>query len=164
MNMSKSEYDGEIILQGNETTMKYKIVRLMLIGVTLIILTLVIPSCTEKGSYSSDDIMSSFYTIAKNKTLSDSERQDYLKWWSLQIILGEVKHIKDDVYEIQFPDMSLETVEAWGIDMNSSKIQPVNGGALLSAIVLFCRDRNDQKADCQLWVRQLDALMQSLDK
>lgn len=116
------------------------------------------------GEYSSDDVMSSFYTIAKNKTLSDSQRQDYLRWWPTQIILGKVKHIKDDIYEIQFPDMSLEAVEVWGIDMNRSEIQPLNGGALLSAIALFCRDRNDQKADCQLWFRQLDALMQSLDE
>ena len=145
-----------------KTNIQISVARLILVG--LVTVVLILSGCADGGEYSSDDVMSSFYTIAKNKTLSDSERQDYLKWWSHQIILGKVKQIEGDVYEIQFPDMSLETVEVWGIDMNSSKIQPVNSGALLSAIVLFCRDRNDQKADCQLWVRQLDALMQGLDK
>lgn len=143
---------------------KFLICILASVGIALITLTLMASSCTEKGSYSSDAVKSSFYTIAKNQTLSDSMRQDYLKWWSPQIILGKVKNVKNDVYEIQFPDMSLEGVEVWAIDMGSSGIQPVNGGALLSAIVLFCRDKNDNKADCQLWFRQLDAIKQGLDK
>lgn len=113
-----------------------------------------------KSNYSSDDVISSFCAIAKDRALPDSFRQEYLKSWSTQTILGKVKRVEDDVFEIQFPDISLETMEVWGIDMNSSKIQPMNGGALLSALLLFCRDRDDQKADCQSWVRLLDALVQ----
>lgn len=122
---------------------------------------MIITSCTSSGQYTEDDVISSFYEIAREKALT--ERQEILRWWSPQIILGQVKYIKEeDIYEIKFPDMKLEGEEVWGIDMKISKIQPLNGGALLSAIALFCGDRNDQRMDCQLWFTQLDALVQEM--
>ena len=66
---------------------------------------------------------------------------------------------KDDTYEIHLPNFGDKGTEIWGIDMKSSQIWPKNAGALLSAIALFCHDRNDQRLDCQLWFAQLDALM-----
>ncbi len=127
-----------------------------------LIAMMIMTSCTSSGRYTEDEVISSYYEIASEQALT--ERQEILRWWSPQIILGQVKYLKEnDIYEIKFPDMELEGEEIWGIDMKDSKIWPVNGGALLSAIVLFCEDRNDQRLDCQLWFAQLDALMEETE-
>lgn len=124
---------------------------------------LAIACSQEAGPTADDDVRLSFYKVAKSQVLPD--REEIFRWWSNQIMLGEVKYIKEkDLYEIQFPDMELKGVEVWVIDMKSSRIYPNNVGALMSAIVLFCRDRNDQRGDCQLYLRQVDALKRSLGK
>lgn len=134
-----------------------------LLLVFFLIAMMIMTSCTSPGHHTEDEVTFSFYEIAREQTLA--ERQEILRWWSPQIILGRVRYIKEkDIYEIKFPDMKLEGEEIWEIDMKSSKIWPVNGGALLSAIALFCGDRNDQRLDCQLWFAQLDALVQEMEK
>jgi hypothetical protein len=66
-----------------------------------------------------------------------------------------VEYTKEkDIYKIQFP----------GMDMKNSTIYPLNAVALLSAVVLFCQDRDDMTGDCQSYFRQADALKQSLGK
>lgn len=127
---------------------------------TAILLFTVGAGCTDGDRPSSDDVLMSFYDVVKSHTLPDTERQDMLNWWSPQLILGGAKHIEEDVYELSFPDISLEFTEVWGFDMASSEFQPLNGGALMSAVVLFCEDRNDTRMDCQLWLELLDSLVQ----
>jgi len=145
------------------TRLRFHATKTNLLLVFFLIAVMIMTSCTSPGPYTEDQVISSFYEIAREQTLP--ERQEILRWWSPQIILGQVKYIKEkDIYEIKVPDMKLEGVEIWGIDMKSSKIWPVNGGALLSAIALFCGDRNDQRLDCQLWFAQLDALVQEMEK
>ena len=145
------------------TSPRFDAAKLNLLLVLLLIAVMIMTSCTSPGPYTEDEVTSSFYKIAREQTLP--ERQEILRWWSPQIILGQVKYIKEkDFYEIKFPDMKLEGEEIWGIDMKSSKIWPVNGGALLSAIALFCEARNDKRLDCQLWFAQLDALMRGVEK
>ena len=117
-------------------------------------------SCTNEDKPSSDDVLMSFYDAVKEHTLPDSERRDFLKWWSPQLILGDPRLVEEGYYELSFPDMSLEFTEVWGFDVASSEFQPLNGGALLSAIGFFCEDRDDTRMDCQLWLAVLDAIVE----
>ncbi len=128
--------------------------------VLVAVLLLSVASCTDEDKLSSDDVLMSFYDAVKEHTLPDSERQDFLKWWSPQLILGNARLVEEGYYELSFPDMSLESTEVWGFDAASSEFQPLNGGALLSAIGFFCEDRDDTRMDCQLWLTVLDALVE----
>lgn len=136
---------------------------LLLITVLLVVSVLPAAGCTsatETGSYTMDDVLISFWDSAEERTLPDEERQEIYRWWSLQIILGDVKHLGyGEVYEIEFPDMSLEFTEEWAIDMENYEIWPVNSGAYLMAVVLFCEDGDDPSTDCQLWFSLLDAML-----
>jgi hypothetical protein len=118
---------------------------LILILAILVLASVFMIACSQDATYSDDDVTTSFYRIAKAQTLPI--RQDYLRFWSPQIILGKVKHIEKAIYEIDFPDMELRGIEIWRVDIEGSKIMPDNGGALLSAVYLFCNDRSDKTGD-----------------
>jgi len=108
--------------------------------------------CSGKASYSIDDVLNSFSRIAQQRTLAD--RQDIYPWWSANISQGSVKHVADgDYYQIEFPGMSGGS-EVWGIDMNNSKIWPINDSATLMAFALFCQGGEDTNSDCQQWAHQ----------
>jgi hypothetical protein len=114
-----------------------------------------VSSCGGNGnqSYSIDQVLNSFSTVAQQLTLD--ERQDIYPWWSEKISQGSVKHIKDaDYYQIEFTGMS--GTEVWGIDMNNSRIWPINDNAVLMAFALFCRSGEDPSADCQQWAQKLE--------
>lgn len=132
-----------------------------LLIVTVILVASILPAagCTNTGPYSRDDVLISFWNSAEERTLPDADRQELYRWWSPQIVLGNIKYLEyDEVYEIKFPDMSLEYTEEWAIDMENSEIWPVNSGACLMAVTLFCQGRDDPSADCQLWFSLLDAM------
>ena len=107
---------------------------------------------TEK-SYSIDEVLNSLSNIAEQRTLA--ERQTVYPWWSEKISQGSVKHIGDEgYYQIEFPGMAGGS-EVWGIDMNNSRIWPINDDAVLMAFALFCHSGNDPNADCWQWADQL---------
>jgi len=113
-----------------------------------------VSGCGGQQSYSIDQVLNSFSTIAQQRTLA--VRQDIYPWWSEKISQGSVKHIGDaDYYQIEFPGMSGGS-EVWGIDMNNSSIWPINNNALLMAFALFCRSGEDPSADCQQWAQKLE--------
>ena len=128
----------------------------------LLMAATVMPSCATTADYTEDDVIFAFIDVAREQTLPECP-EDIVLWWSSTLPLAQAKYIeKTDTYEIAFPNFGGEGVEIWGIDTKTSRIWPVNAGALMSAIVLFCHDRNDQRLDCQLWFAQLDALAQSI--
>jgi len=119
------------------------------------------PSCANAGRYAEHEVISAFLDIEQAQTVPEFPKR-IAAWWETSLGLAKVKYVKNtDTYEITFPNFGGEYEEIWGIDMKSSRIWPINSGALLSAIVLFCHDQNDQRLDCQLWFRQVDALKQS---
>jgi len=125
---------------------------ILVAAVTLSIVLL--SGCGGKASYSIDEVLNSFSTIAEQRTLAD--RQNIYPWWSENINQGSVKHVTDgDYYQIEFPGMS-GGPEVWGIDMSNSKIWPINNSALLMAFALFCVGGDDPSADCQQWAHQLE--------
>lgn len=135
--------------------------RTQILLVFLLTAAMVMTSCANMGNYTEDEVILVFGDIVKEQTNPELPK-DVVAWWSSTMPLADVKYIKEtDTYEIAFPNFGGEGVEIWGIDMKSSRIWPENAGALLSAIALFCHDRNDQRLDCQLWFAQLDALMLS---
>ena len=110
--------------------------------------------CGSEESYSKDKVLNSFSQVAEQRTLTD--RQNIYPWWSEKISQGSVKHIRDvDYYQIEFSGMSGGS-EVWGIDMNNSKIWPINDSALLMAFALFCHSAEDPSMDCQQWAHQLE--------
>jgi hypothetical protein len=110
-----------------------------------------------------NDILVAFSTIARNQMIP--ERNEIFRWWILQTILGKVEYIKEkDIYIIQFPTLDDKGVEIWGMDKKNSVIYPVNDTALLSAVVLFCYDKDDKTGDCQWYFRDVEALKQRLGK
>jgi len=132
---------------------------LLVLGLAILIFGCV--SCGTSGRYSSDEVLSSFYGVAKQQALPDSERQEVFRAWGTQIILGRIKHLEGAKYEVEFPDLSLSSTEVWQIQMDILTIQPVNSNALVSALVLFCQDRDDPSPDCQSWLRQLERISSS---
>jgi hypothetical protein len=132
--------------------------------VLLLMAAMVMTSCANKGGYTETDVILSFMDTVREQVNPELPR-DVMTWWLSTLPLAKVEYIEErDTYEITFPNFGGEGVELWGIDMESSQIWPENAGALLSAIALFCRDRNDQRLDCQLWFAQLDALVESMKK
>ena len=122
--------------------------------------------CASTGSHSTDEVVSSFYNIAKQRTVEENKMLLYA--WSPPIMLAVVKYIKDeDYYEIDLPcepdNPSSTCVEEWGIDMQSTRIWPINYNAIMWALVLFCHSKDDPNSDCQLWVHELDALKNALE-
>ena len=112
-----------------------------------------VSGCGGKQAYSIDEVLNSFSTIAEQRMLT--ERQNIYPWWSEKISQGSVKHIKDgDYYQIEFPSMSGGS-EVWGIDLNNSRIWPINNNAVLMAFALFCHSGEDPSVDCQQWAHQL---------
>ena len=110
--------------------------------------------CGSEESYSKDKVLNSFSQVAEQRALTG--RQNIYPWWSEKISQGSVKHIRDvDYYEIEFPGMSGGS-EVWGIDMDSSKIWPINQSAVLMAFTLFCHSAEDPSTDCQQWAHQLE--------
>jgi len=110
-----------------------------------------------------NDILVAFSVIARNQMIP--ARSEIFRWWALQTILGKVDYIKEkDIYIIQFPTLDDKGVETWGMDKKNSVIYPVNDSALLSAVVLFCQDKDDQTGDCQLYFRDVDALKKRLGR
>jgi hypothetical protein len=138
--------------------------RTQILLVLLLTAAMVMTSCANKGGYTENDVILSFMDTAREQANPELPK-DVMTWWLSTLPLAKVEYIKEtDMYEITFANFGGEGVEIWGIDMESSRIWPENAGALLSAIGLFCRDRNDQRLDCQLWFAQLDALVQSMGK
>jgi hypothetical protein len=118
---------------------------------TSIIYTL---SCTSisKGPHSSDEVLTTFARLAEQQTLT--ARDNIYSWWSERLSQGSVKYVEDEnYYEVEFVSMS--GVEQWGIDMESSKIWPMNQNAILSAFTMFCSGKDDASTDCQQWSNQL---------
>lgn len=106
----------------------------------------------SEGPHSKSEVLSSFANITEQCTLA--ARQNIYSWWSERLNQGSVKYIKaQDYYEIEFVSMS--GVEEWGINMESSKIWPLNHEATISAFTLFCSSKDDPGADCQQWANQL---------
>ena len=121
--------------------------------VTFVASVIFVSGCGGKQSYSVDEVLNSFSTIAGQRTLA--ERQNIYPWWSENISQGSVKHMEDGGnYQIEFPGMSGGS-EVWGIDLNNSKIWPINNNAILMAFALFCHSGEDPSADCQQWAHQL---------
>lgn len=110
--------------------------------------------CGSEESYSKDKVLNSFSQVAEQRTLTG--RQNIYPWWSEKTSQGSVKYLRDvDYYEIEFPGMA-GGMEVWGIDMNNSKIWPINDSALLMAFALFCHSAEDPSMDCQQWAHQLE--------
>lgn len=143
---------------------KFWTARTQILVVFLLMAAMVMTSCGNTGTYTERDIILTFFDIAKEQTVPECPK-DIVAWWSSSAPHAKAKYIKEtDTHEITFPNFGGEGVEIWGVDVESSQIWPENAGALMSAIVLFCRDRNDQRLDCQLWFAQLEALKQSMEK
>lgn len=107
---------------------------------------------SSEGPHSTSEVLSTFANITEQRTLT--ARQNIYYWWSERLNQGSVNYIKaEDYYQIEFVSMS--GVEEWGINMESSKIWPLNDEATMSAFTLFCSSKDDPSADCQQWADQL---------
>ncbi len=130
---------------------RYLLVVLMAILAASIIIMSGCASSSE-GPYSASEVLRSFDKIAEQRTLP--ARENIYSWWSERLNQGSVKYIKaEDCYEIEFVSMS--GVEEWGIDMESSRIWPMNDKAIMSAFTMFCSSKDDPAVDCQQWANQL---------
>lgn len=147
---------------GMKINIQINVARSILVG--LITVVLMLSGCADGGEYSSDDVMLAFHESAKNQTLPDTKQQEYFRMWFPQVTIGEVKHIESNTYELRFADISWEGEEIWGIDMSNSKIQPVNGAALMSAIYMFCGDKESPNKDCEMWIRQLQKMAEDYEQ
>jgi hypothetical protein len=106
----------------------------------------------SEGHYSTSEVLSSFADITEQHTLT--ARENIYSWWSERLNQGSVNYIRaEDYYEVEFVSMS--GIEQWGIDMESSKIWPINQNAIFSAFTMFCSGKDDASTDCQPWSNQL---------
>lgn len=130
---------------------RYLIVVLIAILAASIIL---ISGCvsSSKGPHSTSEVLSSFSTVVEQRTLT--ARENIYSWWSERLNQGSVKYIKAETYyKVEFVSMS--GVEVWGINMESSKIWPMNDKATMSAFTMFCTSGDDPSTDCQQWANEL---------
>ena len=130
--------------------------------VAFVLASVLAEGCARAAPHSDNEVVwGTFYKVVKQSALP--EREEILRWWGTELALAEVKYLKkEDTYEIYFPTMDHQGVEIWGIDMKTSKIWPINFGAVSDAILLFCQDRQDQRLHCRQWFGQLDATIRSL--
>lgn len=129
----------------------------------LLLSAVLVLACTatpEGGPYTREEVRRSFSEIFRANTLP--EREDIARWWGLSV--WTVSYVEDeDVYEITVPNPWGDgDREIWAIDMSTSVIWPVDTGALLTAIGLHCRGRNDPSEECQTYSRAIDDLKELL--
>ena len=107
---------------------------------------------SSEGPHSTSEVLSSFANITEQRTLT--ARQDIYSWWSERLNQGSVNYIKaENYYQIEF--VSISGVEEWGINMENSRIWPINDNATMSAFTMFCTSKDDPSTDCQQWADQL---------
>jgi len=137
--------------------------RNIILTITILMLAIFLLIACSPAPDSDKAVIASFKKIAESQRLP--EQEEIYKWWVLQSYLSKVSYIKErNIYEIQFPTMDDKGVEIWAVDINNSRIIPLNYPALLMAMVLFCKDKTDNSGDCQTYFRQLDVLKQQLGK
>jgi hypothetical protein len=132
------------------------LVAILVVGIILL------SGCGDTGTYSKDEVVYSFIDISSQKTLDENGMMKYA--WSPAVMFASVKYVKDkDYYEIEWPcepdNPYSSCVEQWGIDMETSTIWPLNASALMWAIVLFCKGKDDPSLDCQLWIHLLKEMV-----
>src|SRR4030042_5198158 len=107
---------------------------------------------SSEGPHSTSEVLSSFANITEQRTLT--ARQDIYSWWSERLNQGSVNYIKaENYYQIEF--VSISGVEEWGINMENSRIWPINDNATMSAFTMFCTSKDDPSTDCQQWADKL---------
>ena len=80
------------------------------------------------------------------------------------LALGSVNYLEEsDTYEVGFlaDPYDPNTKEIWGVNMNTGEAWPLDAGALRSAMVFFCEDRDDTKPECQNYFEVFELLIQA---
>ena len=99
-------------------------------------------------------------TLAKGKQLAAS--------WRLAVLArGSVSYVKDkDIYEISVPALDRsEYRETWGFNDKTGDVWPVDSGALISALFLFCphiEDIEPTDLECSAYLTLLSRIEEAL--
>ena len=111
-----------------------------------------------------------FTTTARpnvRQQLLEDARQLSESWKNQAILRGKIHYIEDSMLgpfsHISVPALDGgDTWETWGYDMETKIYWPVDGGALITAIFLFCSDRDENSPHntwiCQSYFRDLKQL------
>lgn len=130
--------------------------RYLTLIVTAILAASVIFTCactsSNKGPNSDNEVLSTFSQVAEQRTIT--ARDNIYSWWAERLDQGSVTYMKaENYYKVEF--LSMSGVETWGINMETSKIWPINHKAIVSAFSMFCSSKDDPSTDCQQWAQQL---------
>lgn len=129
----------------------------------VLLLAAVLVSCSEQGPHENGEVLSKLYNAVEERTLP--ERQEIQDQWALSVLaLGSVDYLEEtDAYEVSFlaDPYDSSTKEIWGVNMRTGEVWPVDAGALFSAVVFFCQDKNDPSLECRRYLEAMELLIES---
>lgn len=141
-----------------ETRRHLRVVVLMLLAILVVSVV-----CSKEVPDKQAQVTSAFYNTVNTRTLQ--ERQEFLLWWGTGMPFWSVKQTDNtNVYEVKVVVDPYDRTrdERWAINMRSKEIWPLDGAALLSAILFFCKDRQDGAPHCISYFKALDQLKERL--
>ena len=89
-------------------------------------------------------------------------------WSAAALIFGTVdeESAGTGVYRVAFPPEpeTSEYFEEWQYNSRTGSLAPLNSGALITAVVLFCDSQDDPSPYCVGWFDDIDRIKSLLDR